>query len=265
MTAELDPQVALVIQKTIEAGIPKVQDLSPEDARALIEKLADARRESYPPPEVDRVEDLVTGEDYGAVPVRIYRVSTEPAAPVIVFYHGGGHVFGSIDSHDTMARFLARTAGCTIVSTDYRMGPEHPFPAAVEDSYQTARWVADNATELNVDPTRLAVGGDSAGGNLAAVTSLMARDSGDFAIAAQVLVYPVTDYRGESESHKLFAEGYGILEAETMAWFRTHYLGGLEGASDWRASPLLVHSVADLPPAFVLTASHDVLRDEGVA
>ncbi|MEM6663243.1 MAG: alpha/beta hydrolase [Pseudomonadota bacterium] len=261
---ELDPQVQLVIQKTIDAGIPKVHTLDPTEARKLIENLAEARKETYPPPEVLSVEDTATGADYGRVPVRIYRASDE-VGPVMVFYHGGGHVFGSINTHDTMARFLCRTCGITVVSAEYRMGPEDPFPSAVEDAYQTARWAANHASDLKVDPARLVVGGDSAGGNLAAVTALMARDTGAFPIAAQLLVYPVTDYRGSTASHRSFAEGYGILEAETMVWFRDHYLGGMEGASDWRASPLLVESVAGLPPAFVLTASHDVLRDEGIA
>ena len=264
MPDDVHPQVQAMLDKIAEAGIPKVQDLTPQAARELVENLARARLESYPPPEVASVEERSTGAGYNHVPVRIYRASADKNAPVVVFYHGGGHVFGSLDSHDTMARMICRQAGCTVVSADYRMGPEHPFPAAVEDAYQAARWVADNAAKLRVDPGRLVVCGDSAGGNLSTVVALMARDSGDFAIAAQVLVYPVVDYRGGRPSHARYGKGYGILEAETVEWFLHHYIGDGD-AGDWRAAPIEANSLEGLPPAFVLTAECDVLNDEGVA
>lgn len=262
MAGELHPQVKAVLAAAAEAGIPKFQNLTPQQARDLIEGLATARRRDYPAPEVASVEDRSTGPGYNHVPVRIYR-AREGVAPVIVFYHGGGHVFGSLDTHDSAARFLCRTSGCAVVAVDYRMAPEHRFPAAVDDAYHAARWVADRAGALGVDASRLAVCGDSAGGNLSAVVALMARDRGDFAVSAQCLVYPLTDYRGGTESYERFGTGYGILEAEGMRWFREHYFGEDDRAHDWRASPLLADSLAGLPPALVLTAECDVLQDEG--
>ena len=181
------------------------------------------------------------------------------------WFHGGGHVIGSLDTHDPTARILCRDARCVVVSVDYRMGPEHPFPAAVEDCFASVRWLAEHASELGADPARIAVGGDSAGGNLAAVTALLARDEGGPDLCHQLLVYPLTDYRCAGASYDRYARGYGVLEAESMLWFRHHYLGGPDGAADWRASPLLAADLSGLPPAFVITAECDVLRDEGVA
>lgn len=265
MPPEVHPQVQAVLDAVAEARIPKFQDLSPQGARDLIETLAAVRREDYPPPDLAQVRDASTGPGYNHVPVRIYRAKTDRVQPVIVFYHGGGHVFGSLDTHDTAVRFLARTVGCTIVSVDYRMAPEHRFPAAVEDAYEAARWVADRAEVLQIDPARLALCGDSAGGNLAAVVALMARDRGDFGVSAQCLIYPLTDYRGETESYARFATGYGVLEAQGMRWFREHYFGHEDRAHHWMASPFLAESLAGLPSALVQTAQCDVLNDEGVA
>ena len=265
MPDDVHPQIQAIIDRMEELGIPKVQDLTTDAARALVENMSAARREDYPPPEVFEVQNATTGPGYSHVPVRIYRTTADTRAPVIVFYHGGGHVFGSLDTHDTATRFLALATGCTLVSVDYRMGPEHPFPAAVEDCYDATRWVADHADALRVDPARLAVSGDSAGGNLAAVVALMARNSGAFAVSAQALIYPVIDYRGGAPSHERFGEGYGILEAETVAWFKERYLPDPELHDDWRASPRNAASHAELPTALVLTAECDVLRDEGSA
>lgn len=263
MPDDVHPQIQAIIDRTVELGIPKVRNLSTQAARTLFENMSAARREDYPPPDVLKVENTSTGPGYGHVPVRIYRTSTEAQAPVIVFYHGGGHVIGSLETHDTVARFLARTTGCTLVSVDYRMGPEHPFPAAVEDAYDAAHWVANHADALRINPARLAVCGDSAGGNLAAVVALMARDNAAFAISAQVLIYPVIDYRGGTPTYARYGKGYGVLEADTVSWFMERYLPDPELRGDWRATPHTAASHSDLPPALILTAECDVLREEG--
>jgi acetyl esterase len=190
-------------------------------------------------------------------------MSSAEQEPVIVFFHGGGHVICSLDTHDIMARFLARTVGCTVISVDYRMAPEHPFPAAVEDSYDATRWVAAHAQALRINVSKLAVCGDSAGGNLAAVVSLIARDRSEFPVSAQVLVYPVIDYRGGTASFSRYAKGYGSLEADTVTWFMEHYLPDPSLRKDWRACPAEASSHTGLPPALIITAECDVLRDEG--
>ena len=230
-----------------------------------MEKMADARRKHYPPPRISSVEDMSTGETFNNVPVRLYRQNDNDSGPVLVYYHGGGHVVGSLDTHDTVSRNLCNIARCTVISVDYRMGPENPFPAAVVDAYQAARWVSQYAEELLVDRKRLALGGDSAGGNLAAVVALMARDNKSFPVASQALIYPVVDYRGNTPSYERYSQGYGLLEAHTMKWFRSHYLRATGAFKDWRASPILADSHANLPPALLLTAQCDVLHDEGGA
>ena len=262
---DVHPQVRAMLEKMIELGIPKVQDLSAAAARDLVEQLSAARLDSYPPPEVVEVVSTTTGPGFGHVPVRIYRASEEADAPSIVFFHGGGHVFGSLDSYDSAARFLARTTGSTLVSVDYRMGPEHPFPAAAQDAYDATRWVAAQADKLGIDRDRLTVCGDSAGGNLAAVVALMAQAGGEVALTAQVLIYPVIDYRGGTASFTRYAQGYGILEAATMTWFMERYLPDPTQRDDLRACPRMAPSHAGLPPALVVTAECDVLHDEGLA
>ena len=264
MPDDLTPQMNAFLDRVAEAGIPKIQDLPPQAARDLVEALTVARLKDYPSPEVHSVQTLSSGPGYGHVPVRIYRADDRKNTPVIVYYHGGGHVFGSLESHDTPCRFLCRTAGCAVVALDYRMGPEHPFPAAVEDAWDVTRWVSEKAETLGFDASKLAVSGDSAGGNLAAVVALMARDSGDLPISAQVPIYPVVDYRGGTPSSQRYAKGYGILEGETVDWFRGHYFSEAAHMDDWRAAPHLAESHSNLPPALVITAECDVLRDEGV-
>lgn len=265
MPDDVHPQIQAVMDQMAALGVPKVQDLTAKAARDLIETLSAVRREAYPGPEMTEVVTTSTGAGYGHVPLRIYRATSERPAPVIVFYHGGGFVFGSLDSYDTMARFMAQSAECTVVSVDYRMGPEYPFPAAVNDAYDATRWVVDNAEILDVDPGRLAVCGDSAGGNLAAVVALKAREDAAFEIAAQVLVYPATDCRGHRASYDTYGVGYGILESDTMTWFLTRYLSEAADKDNWQASPCAATSHAGLPPALVLAAQCDVLYDEGVA
>ena len=182
---------------------------------------------------------------------------------MLVYYHGGGWVIGDLDTHDTLCRELANAAGIAVVAVDYRMGPEHRFPAAVDDCIAATRWVREHAAELGVDATRLAVGGDSAGGNLAAVVAIAMREAGDVPIRFQLLIYPATDQRRGWPSHTSNGQGY-MLTADTMAYFHDHYIADKAQDLDWRASPLLHPDLSKLPPALVLTAGYDPLRDEAL-
>jgi acetyl esterase len=183
--------------------------------------------------------------------------------PGIAYYHGGGHVIGSLDTHDLIARNLCAGAAALVASVDYRMGPEHKFPAAVEDSFAALEWLHANATGLGADPNRLGVHGDSAGANLAAVMALMARDAGGPRLRLQSLVYPIADYTLSTPSYQKFAEGYGLLTRAAMVWFQQHYLRSPADAQDWRASPIKAASLAGVAPAIVVTAECDVLHDDG--
>ena len=264
---DVHPEIQAFLRQMAEAQLPSIQDLTPEAAREQFEAGMRARLELFPAPPVASVENRTIPGPAGAIPVRVYR-DAEPAGgslPVLAWFHGGGHVIGSLDTHDAMARSLCLEAGCVVVSVDYRMGPEHPFPAAVDDCFAAVRWLAERGGEVGADPGRIALGGDSAGGNLAAVAALLARDEGGPALRHQLLVYPVTDYHCRGPSYERYARGYGTLEAESMRWFQRHYLGGPDAAGDWRASPLLATDLSGLPPALVITAECDVLRDEGVA
>ena len=215
---------------------------------------------------VARVEERTMPGPGGPIRLRLYwpNASTSGSAvPAIVYYHGGGHVIGSLDTHDFVARNLCAGAEALVASVDYRMGPEHKFPAAVEDTFAALEWVHANAAELGADPQRLGVHGDSAGANLAAVIALMARDAGGPPLRLQSLVYPVADYTLSTPSYDKFATGCGILTREAMAWFRRHYLRSPADAEDWRASPIRAPSLAGVAPAIVVTAECDVLHDEG--
>ncbi len=264
MPEDVHPQIQTVLDTMAALNLPKFQAGSPSDARALMEGMADARRESLPPPHVAEVTNTTTGPGFGHVPVRVYRPDLDADSPVILFFHGGGFVIGSLESYDTVARSLALKCNATVVSVDYRMAPEHVFPAASQDCFDAVRWVSANANSLKVDSKKLVVCGDSAGGNLAAVAALMARDAG-LPIAAQVLIYPTIDARFDTASYARYATGYGALEAKTVEWFMDHYLPDTAMRDDWRASPKYAPSHADLPPALIITAECDVLRDDGVA
>ncbi len=218
-----------------------------------------------PPPNptpVARVEDRHIPGPAGEMLVRIYWPEGGGPAPLVVFYHGGGFVLCSLDSHDELARALCREAGAVVVSVDYRLAPEAPYPAAADDCYAALVWAVGHATELGADPGRVAVAGDSAGGNLAAVTALRARDLGGPALRHQCLIYPVTDCRFDTPSYRDNAEGY-FLTAEAMRWFWSHYMQDMGRAAEPYASPLRAPSLAGLPPALVITAEYDPLRDEG--
>src|SRR6266850_3220749 len=261
----LDPQARAVLDLIIKSGRPPYHQLSPKEARQLFRE---TRPASTPvPPEIGVVRNVLAEGRHAAVPLRVYRpagVAATTLLPGLVYFHGGGWVIGDLDTHDVLCRQLTAEAGITIASVDYRLAPEHKFPAAVDDAWDATRWVASAADRLGIDARRLAVGGDSAGGNLAAVIALLARDAGAPAIALQVLVYPVTDLGAETKSFADLADGY-MLTRDSMRWFRAQYLAKEEDALDWRVSPIRATSLAGLPPALVITAGFDPLRDEGEA
>jgi acetyl esterase len=264
-TSALDPQVQVVLDLVLKAGRPAYHTLSPKEARQLFR---DTRAAATPvPPAIGVVKDLTAEGPHGPIPLRLYRpldAAATTALPVLVFFHGGGWVIGDLDTHDVLCRQLTAEARICVVSVDYRLAPEHKFPAAVDDAWAATRWIVAHAAELGVDGGRLAVAGDSAGGNLAAVVALLARDQGGPAIALQALLYPVTDVGTETGSYRDFHEGF-LLTRESMRWFFAQYLRTGADAADWRVSPLRARSLAGLPPALIVTAGFDPLRDEGEA
>jgi acetyl esterase len=257
----IDPAARALLDLMVERGVPPTHTMTPDEARrAYLER----RSFTQPPaPEVSSVRE----ERGGPVPVRVIRpigAAPDETLPALVYFHGGGWVIGDLDTHDTLCRELANGAGICVVSVDYRRGPEHRFPTAVDDCCAAARWISRHAAALRIDPKRLAVGGDSAGGNLAAVVAIASRDAGDLPLVYQLLIYPATDQRAEAPSHTTNGQGY-LLTADSIAYYRGHYIEREEQWLDWRASPLLREDLSRLPPALVLTAGFDPLRDEGAA
>jgi acetyl esterase len=218
-------------------------------------------RPAAPAEPVHSVADQTVPGPAGDIPVRVYRPSAASDLPLLIFFHGGGWVIGSIAQTDATCRSLANGAGCAIASVDYRLAPEHRFPAAAEDCYAVTRWMADHAAERQIDPARIGVGGFSAGGNLAAVVPLMARDRGGPAITFQFLGYPITDYNFDTPSYLTNAEGFGLSRAD-MIWFWDLYLTGKADGKHPYVSPMQAEDLAGLPPALVITAEFDPLRDE---
>jgi acetyl esterase len=264
----LHPHAQALLKLMEERGIPPTHTLSPADARAFYR---DRRAVTQPdPPAVAEIRDLVATGPAGAIPLRLYRPLADGKSPAagaaaaLVYFHGGGWVIGDLDTHDVLCRELANGSGAVVVAVDYRMAPEQRFPAAVDDSLAATYWVQTNAAELGLDPARIAVGGDSAGGNLAAVVAIAARDAGDLRLAFQLLIYPATDMRRCAPSHTTNGEGY-LLTRDSITYFHDHYITEAAHDLDWRASPLLHRDLATLPPALVLTAGYDPLRDEGLA
>jgi acetyl esterase len=256
------PQVVQLLERVARSPLPAYHTVPPQVARRLYR---DTRAALAPRlPEVGAVRLLVVD---GAIAIRAYRpldAAAEERLPALVYLHGGGWVIGDLDTHDVLCRQLANGARCAVFSVEYRLAPEDPFPAAVEDAIAATRWVAQHAGSLGIDAGRVAVGGDSAGGNLAAVVALAARDAGGPALCHQLLIYPATDQRCEFPSHARNAEGY-LLTRQGIEYFRGRYLSRSGDWLDWRASPLLAPRLAGLPPAFVLTAGFDPLLDEGRA
>jgi acetyl esterase len=264
MPVVLDPDAAAVYRAFQEAGRPTYETLTAPEARAYY---AQARFATNPePPELARVTPLAIPAPHGTIPARIY-VPKDPRrhdglSPALVFFHGGGWVIGDLDSHDVVCRQLAVEAALIVISVDYRLAPEHKFPAAADDAIAATKWIAANARELGVDAARLSIGGDSAGGNLAAVVALAARDGNGPAIAGQVLIYPAVDFAMTHGSHSE-PETSVLLTHSVIRWFRDHYLNGAADVDDWRASPARAQNLGGLPPTYVLTAGADPLRDEG--
>jgi acetyl esterase/lipase len=265
----LDPDCAKVLELYAAAKRPAFETLSPAEAREASNR---GRAILQPdPPVVASVRELKATGRTGNIPVRLYRpVGSSPGEvlPVLVYYHGGGWVIGDLESHDVFCRTLCNESGAAVASVGYRLAPEHPYPAAVDDAFDALGWIAANGPSLGIDATRIAVGGDSAGGNLAAVASLMARNAGNPRICLQLLIYPATDFTVETESFRLRATVMP-LTAATMVWFRNHYFGAksndLGVTSDWRASPARAASHRGLPATYIITAGYDVLADEGRA
>lgn len=261
----LNPQTRALLDFIEQHGGPPLHTLSPVAARVV----ASQRRKPLQPPapEVASVIALQVPRSPDPIPLRLYRPlgsHDSEVLPVLLYYHGGGFVLGDLDSHDVVCRQLANLAGCAVVAVDYRLAPEHPFPAAVIDAAAALGWLRENAADLHVDGTRIALGGDSAGGTLAAVTAIAARQTDMPPIAFQLLIYPATDSHCSSKSHQENGQGY-FLTREMIAYFSKHYLADQTRYDDWRASPLLHPDLSKLPPALVLTAGFDPLRDEGAA
>jgi acetyl esterase len=259
----LDPQVKAVLDMLAAAGGPPLEQMEVPAAREMYL----AMRPPTAGAEVGRVEDRkIPGGDAGVeIPVRIYTPGGDGPFPIVVYFHGGGWVIGDLETHDHWCRSLASGVPAVVVSVDYRLAPETRFPAAAEDCFAATRWAAANAKSLHGDPARLAVAGDSAGGNLSAAVAQMARDRGGPAIAFQLLLCPVTEYGFDTASYRDNADGY-LLTKSGMAWFWHLYLGDpAKEGRDPRASPMRAQSLTGLPPAHVVTAEYDVLRDEGEA
>jgi acetyl esterase len=263
----MDPQVAQVLATMAKAGGPSLADATPQQMRPLYAKLGEEL--GGPSCAMAAVEDLSASGLGGTIPLRVYRplgLDSEPQAGLI-YLHGGGWVIGSIDTHDKVCRRLAQTCGCIVVSVDYRLAPEHPFPAGPEDAIAASRWILDNARALGLDETRIGIAGDSAGGNLSAVTSLANRGRQGPALCCQILIYPSTDNSTGSEQRpsRIAQSQTPPLSASTMQAMVGTYLPDPNVTSDWRASPLLAEDHRGLPPVLLISGGFDPLRDENLA
>ncbi|MEE8443372.1 MAG: alpha/beta hydrolase [Dehalococcoidia bacterium] len=255
----LDPQAQAVIDQRVALGLPPLNTLTPAEARTSAEA-----RPLATGPDVGQIEDRSIPGPAGQIPVRIYTPPGAGPFPALVYFHGGGWVVGTLDMSDGTCRHLCLGGECIVVSVDYRLAPEAKFPLPAEECYSATWWVAENGPDLNIDPARIAVGGGSAGGNLATVVALMARDRGRPPIAFQLLVYPVTDRNFETVSYRENGKGY-MLDRDGMMWYWSQYLNDPSDASNPYAAPLQASDLSALPPALIITAEYDPLRDEGEA
>jgi acetyl esterase len=264
MPAVLDPDAAAVYKAFQDAGRPPYETVGHVTARELY--LAGRVVSNPAPPELDSAHPLSIPASHGAIPARIYTPKTlrksNGLAPCLVFFHGGGWVIGDLESHDVVCRKLAHEAEMIVISVDYRLAPEHKFPAAADDAIEATKWIAANAKTLGIDAGQISVGGDSAGGNLTAVVALAARDGDGPKLASQVLIYPATDFAMSHASHRE-PETSILLTHSVIKWFCHQYLGDNPDIDNWKASPARAKSFAGLPPSYVMTAGGDPLRDEG--
>ena len=259
---QIDEDAAKVLGVMKMLNRPAMETLTPEQGRQAFRAMREAAKQAVP--EMAEVRNLEAPGPGGTIPVRLYRSYAAPASasPVMVFFHGGGWVVGDLETHDIQCRHFANEGKCTVVSVDYRLAPEHKFPAAADDCIAATQWVAANANQLGIAAKKIAVGGDSAGGNLAAVVALDAAAKNGPALQGQVLIYPVTDMRPGYDSYERVGDGFTLTKG-SMDWFRGHYLADENQIADWRASPLLAVNLGQTPPALVLTAGLDPLCDEG--
>jgi acetyl esterase len=259
-TVPIDTQTETLVEQIVASGFPGFSNMSVEQAR---EALVQMRELAGPPEPIDTEDHTIAGPS-GDLRVRLYRPDAPEPLPVLVYFHGGGFVCGNLETIDAPLRSLANRSGCGILSVDYRLAPEHPFPAAFDDALAATQWVAENGTDLGLDGDRLAVGGDSCGGGLAAAVCLAGRENGGPPIAFQFLIYPMLDPDCNSASQWDLGEGY-LVTREDLLWFWRHYLGTPEAGRSPYASPLLAEEFSRLPPALIITAEFDPLRDEGEA
>ena len=258
----LDPQAAALLKSMEESDAPPFHECTPEEARIMYDKGSELVRGE--PPEPHSLESINIPGQAGPIDAWVYKPSEDKGLPILVFFHGGGFVFGSLKSHDTVCRSLCMEAGCIVVAIDYRLAPENKYPAALDDAWDATQWIASHADALGGDPNRLAVGGDSAGGCLTAAVTLLAKESGLPKICKQLLIYPCTDITRSYESHKTFAEGYR-LTSDLLDWFYGHYFSEQDNIRHWKASPLFSGDLANLPSAFIISAGYDPLQDEAKA
>lgn len=258
----LHPQVEAHLSRLAATRFAEMHTLTPEQIRQGMRRMIAALPQ---PKEVASVTNRQAPLPSGAISLRVYHPEPRERRPVIVFFHGGGFVLGDLDTHDGLARSLALASGSVVVSVDYPLAPEHKFPAAVDAAFEATAWVAEHAAELGADGSRLAVAGDSAGGNLAAVVALKAREAGTPRIALQLLIYPDLDFRRTNESIRAFAGHYGNISREMQGWFMDHYLAHEAQKLEPHVSPLLAPDLHGLPAAHIITAEFDALRDEGEA
>jgi acetyl esterase len=272
----IHPQVRGLLRMMAAAKIKPVQDMTPLEAREFTESGAKSNINSRPA--IETVYDLSILGSAGNIVLRIYRPSSKSLLPGIVFFHGGGHVVGSLNSEDVTARFLCSGVEAVVVSVDYRLAPEHKFPAAVIDAFDATRWVIENADLLGIDLNKFGLAGDSAGGNLATVVAIMARDEKITAaqdesnsnsvkwpdIKLQALIYPIVDFGMQDSTYDEYSSGFGIISKAALHWFRNHYLNTADDIEDWRASPIKTKDLSGVAPVFMVAAENDCLKGEGI-